>query len=110
MWTVSLREACYSIGSTLASYGLTKERPIIAALVNSVNLVFYIRSNQRGKIVFTSSEAGLLTPLVRHQTRVRGYCRILRQELQPFNVKMRTIKLRAYRTCLNEAILATALK
>jgi NAD(P)-dependent dehydrogenase (short-subunit alcohol dehydrogenase family) len=75
----------------------------------------WIDCNQRGKIVFTSSEVGLFTPVgfgpysaTKHA--LEAIAESLRQELQPFNIKVQTINPGAYRTGFNEAMLETALE
>jgi NAD(P)-dependent dehydrogenase (short-subunit alcohol dehydrogenase family) len=75
----------------------------------------WIDHNQPGKIVFTSSEAGLLTPVgfgaysaTKHA--LEAIAEALRQELQPFNIKVQTINPGGYATGFNETMLDTAFK
>ena len=75
----------------------------------------WIDNKQPGKIVFTSSEAGLLTPVgfgayssTKHA--LEAIAEALRQELQPFNIKVQTINPGAYATGFNETMLETAFK
>jgi NAD(P)-dependent dehydrogenase (short-subunit alcohol dehydrogenase family) len=75
----------------------------------------WIDNNQPGKIVFTSSEAGLLTPVgfgaysaTKHA--LEAIAEALRQEFQLFNIKVQTINPGAYATGFNETMLDTAFK
>jgi NAD(P)-dependent dehydrogenase (short-subunit alcohol dehydrogenase family) len=75
----------------------------------------WIDGNQPGKIVFTSSEVGLFTPpgfapysATKHA--LEAIAESLRQELQPFNIKVQTINPGTYGTGFNERITETAFK
>jgi len=75
----------------------------------------WIDGNQPGKIVFTSSEVGIFTPpnfgpysATKHA--LEAIAESLRQELQPFNIKVQTINPSTYGTGFNETIAETAFK